>query len=131
MPLAAKQRAAEEKRRRAEAEAADEALQAAIDTKASQAALDEVFAGLQVTSAQAASNGMNIQTLQGAAASLFESVGGLDARVTANAAAIEKKAPQSALNSTDQALAALTVEVAGKQAQLLAGDVEGDRKSVV
>jgi hypothetical protein len=40
-------------------------------------------------------------------------------------AAIALKADQTALNSTDQALAALAVEVAGKQAQLLAGDVEG------
>jgi hypothetical protein len=52
-------------------------------------------------------------------------VGELDTRVTANAAAIETKAPQSALNSTDQALAALTVEVAGKQAQLGVGTVTG------
>jgi hypothetical protein len=141
----------------AQLELDDEALQAALATKANQAALDEVFAGLQATSAQAASNGMNIQTLQAATSGLLVSVGELDARVTANAAAnaatqgelellaaqvsglgpevqadiaqlqaeILTKAPQSALNSTDQALAALTVEVAGKQDQLGVGFVEG------
>jgi hypothetical protein len=49
----------------------------------------------------------------------------LEAADEALQAAIDTKAPQSALNDTDQALAALTVEVAGKQSQLLAGDVEG------
>jgi hypothetical protein len=141
----------------AQLEAADEALQAAIDTKANQSALDLVFEGLQATSNQAASNGMNIQTLQGATSSLFESLGELDTRVTANAdanaatqgelellaaqvaglgpevqadiaqlqAEILTKAPQSALNDTDLALAALTVEVAGKQDELGVGFVEG------
>jgi uncharacterized small protein (DUF1192 family) len=91
----------------AQLEAEDEALQAALVTKASQSALDAVFERLQATSAQAASNGMNIQTLQGAATSLFESVGVLDTRVTSNATA--NTSTQGTLNSTDQALAVLSV----------------------
>jgi hypothetical protein len=107
----------------AQLEAADVALQAAMATKANQSVLDVVFEGLQTTSAQAANNGMNIQTLQGATSGLLQAVGELDARVTANAAA--STATQGALNSTDQALAALTVEVASKQAQLGTGIVQG------
>jgi hypothetical protein len=109
----------------AQREAADAVLQAAVAAKANQSALDTVFEGLQATSAQVASNGMNIQTLQGAAPSLLQSVGELDMRVTSNTAAIQTKAPQRALTATDQALAALTVEVAGKQTQLGMGNVQG------
>jgi hypothetical protein len=95
----------------------------ALASKADQAALDVEIARLDEVAAKAAHNAMNIVTLQGATASLFESVGGLDTRVTTNTAA--NGALQSAINSTDLALAALTVEVDGKQDQLTAGTVQG------
>jgi hypothetical protein len=73
---------------------------AAVATKAEQAALDVESERLDQAAAQAASNVMNIQVLQNAASSLFESVATLDTRVTANAAGITST--QSVLNSTDQ-----------------------------
>jgi hypothetical protein len=82
------------------------ATNAALAQKADQSALDAESARLDQTATQVAANTTSIQAL--------------DARVTTNAAAI--MTTQSALNSTDEALAALTVEVAALDA-LTAGTV--------
>jgi hypothetical protein len=97
-----------------------DATNAILATKAAQSDLDATNALVATKATQSDLDATNALLATKAAQSDLDATNAL---VAANTEA--NTATQSALNSTDQALAALTVEVAGKQPQLGVGFVQG------